>query len=170
MLSKIKIKHLLFAAFFLRLVFFLIYHPWTAEVEKTQVIAGDAVLYQLLAKQILYHFSFAGNEMRTPGYPAFLAITYFFIGFKPWMILLLQILMNCFSVYLLYKITQKVFNETAAIVAAFILAIDPHQILICHFLYPDILFSTLLLITLYILIVALDKKNIYYFILITKSF
>lgn len=166
MLSKIKIKHLLFAAFFLRLVFFLIYQPWTAEVEKTQVIAGDAVLYQILAKQILYHFSFAGNEMRTPGYPAFLAIIYFFIGFKPWVVLLLQILMNCFSVYLIYKITHKIFLETAALIAALIVAIDPHQILICHFLYPDILFSTLLLITLYILIVALEIKSIYYFILI----
>lgn len=166
MLSKIKIKHLLLFALFLRLVFFLIYQPWSAEIEKSQVIAGDAVLYQILAKQILYHFSFAGNQMRTPGYPAFLAIIYFFVGFKPWLILLLQILMNCFSIYLIYKITQRVFNEVAAVTAAFILAIDPHQILICHFLYPDILFSTLLLITLYILIVALDKKNTYYFILI----
>ncbi len=166
MLSKIKIKYILFLALFLRLIFFFIHQPWTAEVEKTQVIAGDAVLYQILAKYILYHFSFADNEMRTPGYPAFLAIIYFFVGFKPWLVLLIQILLNCFSIYLIYKITYKVFNETAAFIGALIIAIDPHQILICHFLYPDILFSTLFLITLYILVIALERKENYYFILI----
>lgn len=166
MFSKIRIVHIVLLAFLLRIIFFLIHQPWISEIEQTQVIAGDAVLYQYLAKNIMEHFSFANNEMRTPGYPIFLSIIYFIVGFKPWIVLLIQILLNSYSVFLIYKITSKAFNTTAGLFAAFIIAIDPHQILICHFLYPDILFSTLFLWTIYVYILGLETKKSTYFILV----
>ncbi len=166
MLSKIKIAPIVLLAFLLRLLFFIIHQPWNPAVESTQVIAGDALLYQYLAKNIMYQFSFADNQLRTPGYPFFLSMCYFIVGFKPWIVLLLQIILNCFSVYLIYKITANIFNQKAALLAAFILAIDPHQILICHFLYPDILFSLLFLLTIYFYIIGLENHQTRYFILV----
>ncbi|MBK8351042.1 MAG: glycosyltransferase family 39 protein [Saprospirales bacterium] len=166
MFSKIRIAHVVLLAFLLRIIFFVIHQPWISEIEKTQVIAGDAVLYQYLAKSIMDHFSFANNEMRTPGYPFFLSIIYFIVGFKPWIVILIQIILNSYCVFLIYKITSKAFNETAGLFAAFIIAIDPHQILICHFLYPDILFSTLFLLTIYFYILGLENKKSSYFILV----
>ena len=90
MFSKIRIAHVVLLAFLLRIIFFVIHQPWISEIEKTQVIAGDAVLYQYLAKSIMDHFSFANNEMRTPGFPFFLSIIYFIVGFKPWIVKFLQ--------------------------------------------------------------------------------
>ena len=159
MFSKIRIAHVVLLAFLLRIIFFVIHQPWISEIEKTQVIAGDAVLYQYLAKSIMDHFSFANNEMRTPGFPFFLSIIYFIVGFKPWIVILIQIILNSYCVFLIYKITSKAFNETAGLFAAFIIAIDPHQILICHFLYPDILFSTFFIQQFYQIIV-LDRNHI----------
>lgn len=166
MFSKIRIIHIVLLALLLRFFFFFIHQPWIPEIENTQVIAGDALLYQYLTKNILHNFSFANNELRTPGYPFFLAIIYSIVGFKPWIVLIIQILLNVACVYLIYKITSKIFNKTAALIAALIIAIDPHQILICHFLYPDILFSTLFLITIYFYIVGLETQKTSYFILV----
>jgi 4-amino-4-deoxy-L-arabinose transferase-like glycosyltransferase len=165
MFSKIRIPHIVLLAFLLRILFFLIYKPWNGIIEKTLVLNGDAPLYHSLANCILQHFSFCNNELRSPGYPFFLAFFYFIVGVKPWFILLIQILLNVYCCYLLYEITKKIFSAKSAIFAALIIAIDPHQILICHYLFPDILFATLFLLTLKYYINGLyTQKRINFFI------
>lgn len=165
MFSRIRITHVLLLAFVLRFLFFLVHQPWDAEVERTQVITGDAVQYHYLANCIVQHFSFCDNTFRTPGYPAFIAIVYFIFGEKPWLVLFLQILLNVFSVYLLYRLSEKLFNTKVALLAAFLMAVEPHQILFCHFLFADTLFATLFLLTFYFYVKGLLEKQTSYFIL-----
>lgn len=164
MFSKIRISHILWFAFLLRIIFFLVHQPWNPLVEKAQVLNGDAVGYHYLAHCIFQHFSFCDNTFRTPGYPAFLAFFYFLFGVKPWLVLLAQICLNVFSVYLLYQLTAKIFSHKAGMIAAFLLAIDLHQILFCHFLFADTLFATLFLLTFYFYVIGLQENRTLYFI------
>lgn len=164
MLSKIRIIHILLLAFLLRLIFFLIHQPWNPEVEKMQVISGDAVGYHYLAHCIFQHFSFCDNTFRTPGYPAFLAFFYVIFGVKPYLVLFVQILLNVFSVYILFSLCKRIWNEKVALIAAFLLSIDPHQILFCHFLFADTLYATLFLLTFYFFVKGLQEERTRFFI------
>jgi 4-amino-4-deoxy-L-arabinose transferase-like glycosyltransferase len=165
MLSKIRIAHVLLLAFLLRLLFFVIHQPWNPIIEETQVLQGDATGYHYLAQCILQHFSFCDNTFRTPGYPAFIAFFYFLFGIKPWVVLAAQIFLNVFSVWMLYRLTEIVFNKKIALIAAFLLAIDPHQILFCHFLFADTLFATLFLLSLFYFVKGLFSNKAMHFIL-----
>jgi 4-amino-4-deoxy-L-arabinose transferase-like glycosyltransferase len=163
MLSKIRIAHILILALLLRAVFFFLHMPWLPEVEGKQVLQGDATGYHFLAQCILYHLSFCDNTFRTPGYPAFIAVFYFLFGIKPWVVLLAQIGLNVFSVYVLFRLTKIIFNEKAALIAACLLAIDPHQILFCHFLFADTLFATLFLLSFFFFVKGLYSGRTFHF-------
>lgn len=165
MFSKLRIVHILLFAFLLRLVFFLLHQPWNLEVERAQVLTGDAVQYHYLAQCITHNFSFCDNTFRTPGYPAYIAIFYFIFGVKPWLVLFSQILLNVFSVFLLYRLSDRIFNTKVALLAAFLMAIEPHQILFCHFLFADTLFAILFLLTFYFYVKGLQEKQTRYFAL-----
>lgn len=52
-----------------------------------------------------------------------------------------------------------------ALLAAFLMAIEPHQILFCHFLFADTLFATLFLLTFYFYVKGLQEKQTHYFAL-----
>ncbi len=165
MLSKIRITHVLLLAFVLRFLFFLVHQPWDAEVERTQVVTGDAVQYHYLANCIVQHFSFCDNTFRTPGYPAFLAVFYFIFGAKTWIPLFVQVCLSVFSVFLLYKLSLRLFNKKVALLAAFLLAIDPHQILFANFLFTDTLFALLFLLTFYFYVKGLQDGETKWFVI-----
>ena len=139
-----KLVAILALALLLRLVFFFIYQPWDAEVEKTLVLNGDAVQYHYLGIAILKTFGFADNVFRTPVYPAFIALIYAVFGIHPYIVLLFQIFLSVVSIYVVFKIVELSFNRKVGLVAGFIMALDPSdyvcqlavfRYLLCVFVY-----------------------------------
>ena len=140
----------------LRLLLFLGLKPWD-EVQEREIVfrdgKGDPIYYHLLAGMVLHHGVFGYPELnrslqtgwinafgvaralepdalRTPGYPLLVTAVYFVFGSHPWLVLLLQLLLDSFSVVLLFLFCSKFLDPSAAIVAMLWYAIDP--VLILH--------------------------------------
>jgi len=154
-----KLIVILALALLLRLVFFFIYQPWNAEVEKTLVLNGDAVQYHYLGIAILKTFGFADNVFRTPVYPAFIALIYAVFGIHPYIVLLFQILLSVMSIYVVFKIGELSFNRKVGLVATFIMALDPHQITFASWLFSDTFFAFLFILTVYYFIKGMLCKD-----------
>jgi 4-amino-4-deoxy-L-arabinose transferase-like glycosyltransferase len=169
-IKKQKILILLTIAFILRIVFFAAASPWNNTVSEKRIVRSDAIGYQAIAVNTLQtgKFSIDGihpDSFRTPGYPYFIAFVYFIVGIKPWIVLLVQILISVASVLLLYKITGLLFqNNTIAFIAAAILAIDPHVIQYTCELFTETLFIFSLLLFLYFLLSGLKNNKLLSFV------
>jgi len=86
-------------------------------------VLGDARGYELIAKSIIEGKSdYDGmdiGEIVTPGYSLFIALPYYFLGYKPLYVYLLQILLNIISIILFYKILKKVSSPFWAFAGSF---------------------------------------------------
>lgn len=154
-----KISAVLALALLLRLLFFFVYQPWDAVVEKTLVLNGDAVQYHYLGIALLKTFGFADNVFRTPGYPAFIALIYAVFGIHPYIVLLFQIFLSVVSVYYVFKIGELSFNRKVGLLAAFIMALDPHQITFASWLFSDTFFALLFILTVYYFTKGMLQRN-----------
>ena len=154
-----KLLTILFLSLFFRILFFLIYSPWKEEVEKTLVLNGDAVQYHYLGIALLKTAGFADNVFRTPIYPGFIAFIYAIFGVHPYIVLLFQIFLSVLSVYLVFKIGEISFNRKVGLVAAVIMAMDPHQITFASWLFSDTFFAFLFILTVYYFIKGILQNN-----------
>ncbi|MFN8236682.1 MAG: glycosyltransferase family 39 protein [Chitinophagales bacterium] len=161
-----KLIGLLLLTFLLRLTVFMIFQPWREEVLQKDVFIYDAIGYNILAKCLAFDFSFCGDTFRTPIYPAFAAFFYALFGAKPWVVLLVQVFLNTASGFLLFRICQRLFpNTVVGYAALFLFAFDPQQVIFSTYLYTDILFVFILLLSVLLLIKAMQENKIYLFIL-----
>ena len=69
-----------------------------------------------------------------------------------------QIVMSIFSIYLLYLITKKIYNEKTALIASLLISFTPTFFFLSFSLIPGILATFFLLLSFYFL---LNKKNIF---------
>jgi len=159
LLKDKKLLTILFLSLFFRILFFLIYSPWKEEVEKTLVLNGDAVQYHYLGIALLKTAGFADNVFRTPIYPGFIAFIYAIFGVHPYIVLLFQIFLSVLSVYLVFKIGEISFNRKVGLVAAVIMAMDPHQITFASWLFSDTFFAFLFILTVYYFIKGILQNN-----------
>ena len=164
-LKERKLSVLLLLALALRLLFFWVYRPWDPSVERNLVLNGDAVQYHYLGIAILKTFGFADNVFRTPGYPAFIAVVYSLFGIKPYIVLLIQIVISVASIYYVYKIGLLCFNKTVGWFAAVIMALDPHQITFASWLFADTFFAFLFIISIYTFVKGITEKRIKYIVI-----
>jgi len=154
-----RFKHwivIILAIFILtRLLFFGFVHPWNPETEKEIILQKDAKGYHVLARALMKHHRFAysptedPNTLRTPLYPMFIAGIYTFFGYKPWVVLLFQIVIGALSCLLLIFALRRLFNQQVALIAAFFYAIDPPLIVYTVALISDVLFVVLLVTAFY---------------------
>ena len=135
-----------------RLVFFGFFHPWTPDKEESVVLHKDALGYHRLALTISQHHRFAygpdegPNIVRTPLYPMFIAGIYALSGARPWVVLLVQILLDTLACFLVFASLRRLYDEKIAVVAAFFYALDPFLILYPCTLLSDMLFLFLLVV------------------------
>ncbi len=146
---------------------------WDSNVEKNVIVTSDAIGYQQLAENILHYHTFAGttdtasiplnshalepgllianyDTYREPGYPAFLAFVYLIAGVKPFIAILIQLILNAICVVLIYRIAFLLFNnKIVATIAALLFTLDIHSIYVANVLYSDTLFIFLFLLSLY---------------------
>lgn len=101
----------------------------------------------------MLHGSFAtqdGPELkRTPGYPVFLMLTGM-ANDHPLLSVSAQVLLACFSVWLVYKIAILLFQDgAAAVLCAGLYAMEPISVFYSVLLFAEALFTAVLLVFLY---------------------
>jgi len=120
---------------------------------------GDSQQYQTLAQNLLDHHVFSLDEsppftldvMRTPGYPLLLAALYFLGGHSMLVVALAQAALQTLGAFLLIGIAQRVLKSRAAgWVAAVLWLLAPLPTVLSGVVLTDILFTTLLLLTLWL--------------------
>ncbi|MFH1011874.1 MAG: glycosyltransferase family 39 protein, partial [bacterium] len=117
---------------------------------------NDSPLYHQLACTLLDHHRFAASAsaepdpLRTPVYPLFVAGIYALFGKVPWVVFVVQILLDCVSCCLLFLTLRRILSGTVAHIAAFFYAIDPFLILYASTFLTEILFVFVLVVALYV--------------------
>jgi len=153
-------------ALIIRVIFFIAVQPWNEQILQNKILVKDSADYHKLALSILNTRSFSSwNPVRTPGYPIFISMIYFIFGIKPWVVSLIQVLLNIISLIMVYVGAKMIFNKQVAIISAVLFAIDPHTIL--HSIIPatETLFVLIFLVSILILIYGLRCKKIIFFLI-----
>lgn len=140
-----------------RLGLFVAARGWDTRVERHVVLKSDALGYHSLASNLLERgrFSFEKDgppdTLRTPLYPLFVASIYALAGQRPWVVLLVQIMLDTASCWLLYLVTARILNRRAALLAAGFYALEPFGILYSLTLMSETLFVFLCVAGMYFL-------------------
>ncbi|MDF0556889.1 glycosyltransferase family 39 protein [Kamptonema sp. UHCC 0994] len=118
---------------------------------------GDTLSYTIPAKKLIELGQFLNIDnqpelFRTPGYPLLL-IPGLLAGNVEIVTIFIQIILDCLTVYLIYKIALLLFKrDEIAIVCALLYAIEPLPILRSSFLMSETLHTTLLTLFLKLLL------------------
>lgn len=128
-----------------RALVLLFFGPWDPSVEATIVLRNDASGYDQLARCLLETGGFCDNTNRTPGYPAFIASIYSVAGYRPWVVLAVQVVVDALTIGLTYALGVRWFTPRVAAVAALLLAFDPTSLFMSSSLLTDGVFSFLFL-------------------------
>lgn len=119
-------------------------------------LIGDEPGYEGLAYWLLKgaFFQWPG---RTPLYPTFISLCYLIFGISPAKLLYAQALVGTSLVPLTFLLTQRFTTPAFSLLAAALVAIHPSLILHVTRVYPEILYTPLLIVTLLALLNALEK-------------
>ena len=122
----------------------------------------DTPTYVVPAQELVAHHRFfadgAPEIKRTPGYPLLLTIG-LLLGRLELVTILLQILLSCFTIYMVYLIAWLIFkNGRVSIVAATLYAIEPLSIMYASQLLTETLLVALVMMWLYFLVKYLEKQ------------
>tara|TARA_B100000315_G_scaffold260328_1_gene320885 strand:- start:2307 stop:3758 length:1452 start_codon:yes stop_codon:yes gene_type:complete len=155
-------------ALVLRLAFFLVTQPWEDNVLKSKILIGDAHGYNRLAEELIDSGTLKStySQFRTPGYPYFISIIYSTFGHNPWIILLIQNIINLLTLLGVYYFSALVFNDkTLSHIAAVLYLLDPLPVYYSTTLLTETFFSTLLLYSIFSGFKGLQKEQLRYFII-----
>ncbi len=124
----------------------------------------DSKKYVDLATALLVKHEFAYNNLpeieRTPGYPIFLTIGIKF-GQLEIITIILQIILSCLTIWLVFKISKIIFtNNKVATLSALLYTIEPLSILYTSKIMPETLFTTFIVLFLYLLLKYFNNKKI----------
>lgn len=158
--SNKNIIIILIIAFLIRLAFIL-YSPAGPYIDFEQ--------YFDLAIRIVqgYGFSTAAGPtaFRAPAYPLLLALFFNITGISLFVAKLVNVLLGTLTVLGTFLVAKAVFNEQIGLVAAIIVALTPGLILYTPVLASENLATPLLLLSLWLVIVGLEKGRLRYFLL-----
>jgi 4-amino-4-deoxy-L-arabinose transferase-like glycosyltransferase len=158
---------ILIVAFVLRAVLPLA--AWVTTKDKAVFHNPDTQGYVDSAMSLLRDGRFEREGMpeilRTPGYPLLL-IPGLRTGNVELVTICLQILISCFTVYLVYKITAEVFRTAkGACFGAGLYAVEPLSIMYCSYLLTETFFAFLLVMFLYLMIRWIHTQRVLFIIL-----
>jgi 4-amino-4-deoxy-L-arabinose transferase-like glycosyltransferase len=138
---------ILVLAFALRLTMLL---PATAHPERA--LPPDSATYLAYARAMLHGQGWEyPSAMRTPGYPAFLALGSLLFGQTVAGLVAVQILVGVFSVLLTYLLGRALLDEATGLLAALLLALSAESITHSLYLLSETLFTCLFLAAIYAL-------------------
>lgn len=135
---------------------------------KLRFFTPDARLYRKLSRNLVRHgkyatFSskkgvFVPETARTPGYPAFLAIIRLCTPQNVpmrYIVAIVQCILGALTSGLVYLLSRKLFNQTAAVIAGFLATWDITSSTIANLMLSDSLFVFLLFCSVYMLIIGI---------------
>jgi hypothetical protein len=160
--ARTGIWYVLFVALCLRLVLPLWGLLYTHDAKMFSSV--DTWSFVVPAQELIRHHRFfthgAPEIIRTPGYPLLLTVG-LLAGQLGLVTLLLQILISCFTVYMVYQTARLLFErEIIAIVAAALYTIEPLSIRYTSTLVTETLFTALAIVWLYFLLKYLDRHQL----------
>lgn len=126
---------------------------------------GDTLSFIIPAKKLIELGQFLNIDnqpelFRTPGYPLLL-IPGLLVGNVESVTIFIQIILDCFTVYLIYKIALLLFKrDKIAIICALLYAIEPVPILRATLLMSETLYTTLLTLFLKLLLEYFENKSL----------
>ena len=148
-----------------RLLLFATVKPWEPTVRDRMILKNDALGYHQLAVSLIEDQRFAFKKggipdiLRTPLYPLLISLVYTIFGSEsPWIVLLVQILIDSASCLILFFLILKFLNLRVAFYASLFYALDPFLILYSVTLLSDIFFVFLCLIASYWFSEAIQRK------------
>ncbi|MFH0888078.1 MAG: glycosyltransferase family 39 protein [Planctomycetota bacterium] len=133
----------------------------------TYVISSDGPFYLKVGQYFAQgdYKSALLKQTFHPLYPFLIAIAYKFIGAWEWAGMLVSIILSCFAIMPIYFITRRYFTETIAIIACLLYAFQPQGAQLSASIFTTGTFIGILLITLWVTIIALEKDSYLYFML-----
>lgn len=148
-MKKIGIIIVLFVLAFSIRTSFILFND--REIEK------DEIEHDRLAVGIVNSAQYVDSEgrptsYRPPGYPAFLALIYSAAGRSLLAVRLIQALIGSLSVCLFYILADKIFGPPTAVFTGIFTSFYMIFVRCANFLYTEILFTFLLLLTIYLCI------------------
>jgi len=123
----------------------------------------DTESYLITARKLIESGQFANSVQpeifRTPGYPLLL-IPGILLGQQELVAIFIQIMLSCFTIFLIYKIALAIWGESKiATFCALLYAIEPVSILWLTLLMPETLFTALITLFIYLLIKYFTEKS-----------
>ena len=124
----------------------------------------DTASYIEPARELVSHHRFfsdgAPEIVRTPGYPLLLTPG-LLIGRLELTTITLQVLLSCFTVFMVYRTAYLLFErEKIALIAAALYAIEPLSILFASLLAAETLFTTVAMVGVYFFVKYLRRQSL----------
>jgi 4-amino-4-deoxy-L-arabinose transferase-like glycosyltransferase len=153
-MGYLKLRYIILLALALRVAFPVLILGLSKDINV--FYDNDTIEYIEPARGLITSGQFATKGVpeieRTPGYPLLL-IPGIIFGRIELVTIALQIVLSCFSVFIIYKIGILLFDtHEIAVLCAALLAVEPLSIMYAGRLYSETLYSTVLVIFLYFLI------------------
>ncbi len=127
-------------------------------------LTSDDKDYDAIARSLVHGDGFRlegkTTAFRLPGYPLLLAATYAVFGDSKTPIRMLQVIADVISCLLLFSIGKKMFSEKVGLAAAAILALFPIQVLYVSHLMTETIFTTILLLIVWVVVVKENEPHI----------
>ena len=127
--------------------------------------AQDTQSYVEPARQLIADGRFSASDgtpeiIRTPGYPMLLVLGLLLDRFRL-VTITLQVLIGCFTVYLVYRTADLLFEtEGASLLAAALYAVEPLSILYTSIFVTETLFATVVMVSVYYLMKYLRRQSL----------
>lgn len=129
-----------------RILFFAQVKPWDPAIAREVILEMDAGEYHDLATTLVQYHRFARtpdeppNAYRTPGYPLFVAAVYAVVGGVPWIVLLVQIVLDAVTCVLTFVMIAGIMGYREGLIGGVVYAVDPFLIMSSVSLLSDTLF------------------------------
>jgi 4-amino-4-deoxy-L-arabinose transferase-like glycosyltransferase len=151
-------------ALVVRLLFFAAVRPWDPAVVRDEILIEDAAGFRQLAHGLVRDHSFAvfdaGEYIKTPGYPLFLASVWTVFGERVWVALLFQAVLSASVVFVVAAIAKDLARSRwTPLIAAFLYAICVPSSFIATRILAESMFTLIFAISIWILIRAFDDPR-----------
>ena len=150
-LNKIKFYKLLIIAFLIRL-------SWVIFSDIQQ--SSDFIAYDNMALEILDGksiFSYISNS-RNVGVSIFASVIYFLFGYNQLYVLISFSILSTIQIIFVYKILSIISKKEVAIFSSLLLCFYPEHIILNNLISSDVLFSTIICFSIYILTKYYSKR------------
>jgi len=117
----------------------------------------DSQEYKALAINIIKKHKFSWDDepvtFRTPFYPFFISLIFLIFGIKDFPVMFFQVIFSTITVYIVYLIAKKVYNEKIALISSILFTFDPLSIFYSSLYMSETIFIFLFLLSIYFFVI-----------------